>query len=178
MLWFVQFLIYITACFYSFTAAMTQFTHKHQSRLILPHAVALRCFVCVCVCAGVLRPGFMHERACILDWAEEIPEIMQLIPLSCCFSEQIKMFRTVSLGRVFDFSAFPRWPIASSSTNPWSQVLSASAGRQDIYWFTISITALTRTAESGRDLFGISVNYQLTFSPRREESERILFSFN
>ena len=88
--------------------------------------------VCVCVCVGVLRPGFMHERAHTLDWAEKIPEIMQLIPLSCCYSGQIKMFCTVSVTPVLTFRRSPRWPISSRSTNPRPQVPSASAGRTSI----------------------------------------------
>lgn len=129
--------------------------------LSLSHVLFV-CIVCVCVYTGVLRPGFMHERAHMLDWAEKIPEIMQLIPVSRCYSEQIKMFCTVSVIQVFDFPEFPQWLISSSSTNPQPQVPSVS----EMYWFTVSITVLTRTLESRWDSFYTSVRWNIQSSHR------------
>lgn len=49
----------------------------------------------------------MHERAGTLDCAEENPEVVQIIPPSCCSSEQIKMFPTESLLQLFGSVTFP-----------------------------------------------------------------------
>lgn len=79
----------------------------------------LCCNTTLCVCIGVLRPGFMHERAGTLDCAEEIPEVVQIIPPSCCSSEQIKMFPTESLLGGFGSVTFP---LVSDRPSPPGQI--------------------------------------------------------
>lgn len=71
----------------------------------------------------------MHERGCTLGCAEEIPEVVQIIPPSCCSSEQIKMFPTELLLRVFGSVTFP---LVSDRSLPPDK--SMASGRVCLRW--------------------------------------------
>lgn len=77
-----------------------------------------------CLCA--LRSGFMHERAYTLDWVEEIPEIMQLIPESRCPQSRLRCFVLYQLYKFWLSSSAP------STDPPAPQVSSASADKASI----------------------------------------------
>lgn len=129
-----SFFFYFTAHFYTSTAALTQFTQQQQHHwgLILPRAGSLRHFcLCVCLCISVLWLGFMHECGYMLDWAEKIPEPMQLSPVPRCSQSRLRCSAPYQSHK-FWLSAVPLVTNLPPPANPQPQVLSAWADRATI----------------------------------------------
>lgn len=131
---FVSFIFCLIHCGFSHVHCCTDPVYPPASltRLILPHALPLRCFVCALAdCIGVLRLRFMHEPAYMLERVQKIPEIMQLIPVSC--RSQSRLRHSVLYQSYTSWlSSLSSVPIFLHSVNPWPLVTSASADRASI----------------------------------------------